>query len=408
MNPLNRIWDATIYNLVYSSSDFSSIINRERDRSDRTGQGFSLVIFEVGDGKRRSDSVRKLVPILTHRLRSTDAIGWLEDDRIGVILPHTATDSAWKFIANVRNAANGSGPTECEVYAYPSSWISGDDSPRTDPRSRRKNPGPEETETSGLRSSCSPPADRAKPFDALEPDVLFRIPRWKRVIDIAGSVVALLVLAPLFLAVALLVRIVSPGPVLFRQDRVGYHGRVFTMWKFRTMHANADASRHRDYLQKLIHNESAMTKLDDGRDHRIIPFGNFLRATGIDELPQLVNVLLGDMSLVGPRPCLSYEVREYSPWQMRRFDAVPGLTGLWQVSGKNRTTFKEMMRLDIGYAKKRAFLLDMMIFLKTLPAIAVQVADRPSPADTRPKGPSMIVRAGATLLAILLVNSSRK
>jgi lipopolysaccharide/colanic/teichoic acid biosynthesis glycosyltransferase len=174
------------------------------------------------------------------------------------------------------------------------------------------------------------------------------------------------------------------------------------------MHVNADTTPHRDYVQGLINDEKIMTKLDNGKDRRIIPFGNLLRATGIDELPQLINVLLGDMSLVGPRPCLPYEVQEYSPWQMRRFDAVPGLTGLWQVSGKNRTTFKEMMRLDIGYAKKRAFLLDMMIFLRTIPAIAMQVADRPTSADPRPKEPSFVVRAVATLFAFLIVNSPRK
>lgn len=409
MNRLNRLRNAKIFNLVYSTSDFSSIINRERDRADRTGQGFSLVIFEVGNGKRRSESVRNLVPILIHRIRSTDAIGWLEDGRIGAILPHTTTDSAWMFVGNVRNACNGSGPPECAVYAYPSSWLSGDDEfPRQDPRSRRRIPGPEETDVPGLRSSCLPPAGRTRPIDALEPEVLFRVLRWKRSVDIAGSVVALLLLSPLLLAVALLIMIVSPGPVLFRQDRVGYRGKVFTMWKFRTMHVHANPTVHQDYLHELINNGKKLTKLDNGKDHRIIPFGILLRATGIDELPQLVNVLLGDMSLVGPRPCLSYEAREFSPWQMRRFDAVPGLTGLWQVSGKNRTTFKEMMRLDIGYAKKRAFLLDMIIFLKTIPAIAMQVADRPSPADTRPKEPSMVVRAGATLLAILVVNSPRK
>jgi lipopolysaccharide/colanic/teichoic acid biosynthesis glycosyltransferase len=398
--------DAKIFNIVFSTRDFSSIINRERDRSDRTGQGFSLVIFEVGNGKNRSNSVRNLVPILTHRIRSTDAIGWLEDGRIGVILPHTTTESAWKFVANVQNACNGYGPPECVVYAYPSSWIPGDEKfPPQDSRSRRKNPGPEEIDAPGSRSSCLPPADRTRPIDALEPDVLFRIPLWKRAIDIAGSVLALILLSPLLLAVPILIKVVSPGPVLFRQDRVGYRGKVFTIWKFRTMHVNADPAPHRDYVQGLINNENVMTKLDNGKDRRIIPFGNLLRATGIDELPQLINVFLGDMSLVGPRPCLSYEVQGYSPWQMRRFDAVPGLTGLWQVSGKNRTTFKEMMRLDIGYAKKRAFLLDMIIFLKTIPAIVRQVADRPSGIRERSKELPAVVRLGAVLLAFLTLHA---
>jgi exopolysaccharide production protein ExoY len=174
------------------------------------------------------------------------------------------------------------------------------------------------------------------------------------------------------------------------------------------MHVNADATLHRNYLQELIHNEVEMTKLDNGRDPRIIPFGNLLRATALDELPQLINVLYGDMSLVGPRPCLPYEAGKYHSWQMRRFDAVPGLTGLWQVSGKNRTTFKEMMRLDISYAKKRALLLDVMIVLKTIPAIVVQVADRPSNAHARAKELSAVTQLGALLLAILVVNDPHK
>jgi lipopolysaccharide/colanic/teichoic acid biosynthesis glycosyltransferase len=401
--------DARIFNIVCSARNFSSIIHRERDRSDRTGQGFSLVIFEVGNGKNRSDSVRNLVPILTHRIRSTDAIGWLEDGRIGVILPHTTTERAWKFVANVRNAFNGNAPPECVVYAYPSSWVPGDEQfPPQDSRSRRKTPGPEEIDASGSRSSCLPCENRTRPIDALEPYLLFQIPLWKRAIDIAGSVLALILLSPLLLAVPILIKIVSPGPVLFRQDRVGYRGKVFTIWKFRTMHVNADTTPHRDYVQGLINNEKIMTKLDNGKDHRIIPFGNLLRATGIDELPQLVNVFLGDMSLVGPRPCLSYEAQEFSPWQMRRFDAVPGLTGLWQVSGKNRTTFKEMMRLDIGYAKKRAFRLDMIIFLKTIPAIVRQVADRPSGTRTQGKELSAVVRVGAVLLAFLTLHAPRE
>jgi lipopolysaccharide/colanic/teichoic acid biosynthesis glycosyltransferase len=401
--------DAKIFNVVYSTKDFSLIINRERDRSDRTGQGFSLVIFEVGNGKNRSNSVRNLVPILIHRIRSTDAIGWLEDGRIGVILPHTMTESAWKFVANVRNACNGNVPPECVVYAYPSSWIPGDgDPPTQNSRSCRKTPGPEEIDASGSRFSCLSPEDRTRPIDALEPDVLFQIPLWKRAIDIAGSVLALILLSPLLLVIPVLIKIVSPGPALFRQDRVGYHGRKFTIWKFRTMHVNADPTPHRDHVQGLITNENIMMKLDHGKDSRIIPFGNILRATGIDELPQLINVFLGDMSLVGPRPCLSYEVQKFSPWQMRRFDAIPGLTGLWQVSGKNRTTFKEMMRLDIGYAKKQAFLLDMIIFMKTIPAIVRQVADRPSATPSRSRELSSVVRLGAVLLAFLTVHASRE
>ena len=409
INPLTWLRDAKIFNRVHSSGEFASILHRERDRADRTGQEFSMAVFEVGNGRRKTHAARDLVPILTHRIRSTDSIGWLADGRIGAVLPHTRTECAWKFVANVRKAYNGSAPPECVVYAYPSSWLPGDDGgPPRDPRSLRKTPVPGETGDSGMLFSRVDAADRARPIEELEPHVLFRIPLWKRAIDIVGSLVAILLLSPLLLLVALLIKIVSPGPVLFRQKRVGYLGRVFTIWKFRTMHVNADTTLHQNYLRELIHNEKEMTKLDHGKDPRIIPFGNLLRATGIDELPQLINVLLGDMSLVGPRPCLPYEACEYHPWQMRRFDAVPGLTGLWQVSGKNRTTFKEMMRLDIGYARKRAFLLDVMIVLKTIPAIVLQVADRPSDAHARAKEVSAVTRLGAVLLAILVVNNPRK
>ena len=409
INPLTRLRDAKIFNRVHSPVEFASILNRERDRADRTGQEFSLAVFEVGNGKRKTHAARDLVPILTQRMRSTDAIGRLADGRIGVVLPHTRPECAWKFIANVRKVYNGSAPPECVVYAYPSSWLPGDDGgPPRDPRSLRRTPVPGETGDSGMLFSRVDTADTARPIEELEPHVLSRIPLWKRAIDIAGSFVAILLLSPLLLLVALLIRIVSPGPVLFRQKRVGYLGRVFTMWKFRTMHVNADTTLHQNYLRELINNEKEMTKLDHGRDPRIIPFGTLLRATGIDELPQLINVLLGDMSLVGPRPCLPYEAYEYHSWQMRRFDALPGLTGLWQVSGKNRTTFKEMMRLDIGYTRKQAFLLDVMIVLKTIPAIVVQVSDKPSDARTRVKELSAVTRLGAVLFAILVLNTPRK
>ena len=409
ISPLTWLRDAKIFNCVHSSIEFASILHRERDRADRTGQEFSMAVFEVGNGMRKTHAARNLVPILTHQIRSTDAIGWLADGRIGVVLPHTRPENAWKFVANVRNAYNGSAPPECVMYVYPSSWLAVDNAdPPQDPRSLRRTPASEETGDSGIQFSRVESADRARPIEELEPHVLFRMPMGKRAGDIVGSLVAILLLSPLLLLVALFIKIVSPGPVLFRQKRVGYLGKVFTMWKFRTMHVNADTTLHRNYLRELIRNEKEMTKLDRGRDPRIIPFGNLLRATGIDELPQLINVLLGDMSLIGPRPCLLYEAYEYHSWQMRRFDAVPGLTGLWQVSGKNRTTFTEMMRLDIDYARKLAFPLDVMICLKSIPAIVAQVADQPSNTHVRAKELSSVTRLGAVLFAILVVNSPRK
>jgi lipopolysaccharide/colanic/teichoic acid biosynthesis glycosyltransferase len=201
------------------------------------------------------------------------------------------------------------------------------------------------------------------------------LPLWKRVLDFG----IILFLAPGLILlgglVALVVKFGSPGPVLFRQRRVGYKGREFVCFKFRTMLVNSDTTAHRDHTRQLISTEAPMVKLDAHKDPRLAPLGTLLRATGLDELPQLLNVLRGDMSIVGPRPCIPYEYELYEPWQRRRFDAVPGLTGLWQVSGKNRTTFNQMINLDIEYGKRASLGLDLKIILKTLPALWVQCAD---------------------------------
>jgi lipopolysaccharide/colanic/teichoic acid biosynthesis glycosyltransferase len=175
--------------------------------------------------------------------------------------------------------------------------------------------------------------------------------------------------------VALMVICGSRGSVFFRQRRVGFKGREFTCYKFRTMRVDAEAATHRDHFRQLMESEVPMTKLDARRDPRLVPLGPALRATGLDELPQVINILRGEMSLVGPRPCIPYEYEHYQPWQQRRFDAVPGLTGLWQVSGKNRTTFNEMIRLDIEYSERLSPWLDLKIILKTLPALWQQCLD---------------------------------
>jgi lipopolysaccharide/colanic/teichoic acid biosynthesis glycosyltransferase len=209
------------------------------------------------------------------------------------------------------------------------------------------------------------------------------LPAWKRSVDVIIASVGLMLLSPLFLLIGTVIRIVSPGPAFFRQERVGHTGKPFNMWKFRTMHLANEDTVHRRYLQGLIRGSKPMAKLDSGGDTRIIPFGKMLRRTCIDELPQLVNVLQGDMTLVGPRPCLPYEAAEYLPWHSRRFDSIPGLTGLWQVSGKNRTTFKEMIRFDIAYSRTISPWGDIKIMAKTLPAICTQFAD---PAEEPKKG----------------------
>src|SRR5262249_5074121 len=157
--------------------------------------------------------------------------------------------------------------------------------------------------------------------------------------------------------------------------------------KFRTMQVNAETRSHQNYTRDLMSADVPMTKLDSRRDPRVVPFGRILRATGMDELPQLLNVLRGEMSIVGPRPCVPYEYELYEIWQRRRFEAVPGLTGLWQVSGKNRTTFNEMIRLDIRYAEQKSLGLDVMIILKTFPALIQQVMDMAAGQKRQDRGP---------------------
>ncbi|MEY4917576.1 MAG: hypothetical protein RL616_1489 [Verrucomicrobiota bacterium] len=201
------------------------------------------------------------------------------------------------------------------------------------------------------------------------------IPGWKRVLDCTLILLAFPLILPLMIAIAFIIRRNSAGPILFQQQRIGFRGQPFMCLKFRTMHCNAETVSHQGHLQNLINSNAPMTKLDAGGDSRIIPFGKFLRSSGLDELPQLINVLRGDMSLVGPRPCVAYEAEKLLPWQRERFNAAPGLTGLWQVSGKNRTTFTRMMELDIEYTRRKNVWLDLRIVFMTIPALLVQMWD---------------------------------
>lgn len=205
----------------------------------------------------------------------------------------------------------------------------------------------------------------------------------KRVLDIFCLLLALPTLLPLFAAIALLIKLVSPGPVFFTQDRIGFMGRRFRILKFRTMKVNAETHTHQNHLKDLIHSEKPMTKLDSKGDPRVIKFGGILRSSGLDELPQLINVFRGEMSLVGPRPCTQPEYEQFQPWHKQRFRALPGLTGLWQVSGKNKTTFSEMINLDIRYANDWSLWLDIKIMFLTFPVLLGQIKEQKQPQQTK-------------------------
>ncbi len=204
---------------------------------------------------------------------------------------------------------------------------------------------------------------------------------FKRALDILLAGTALLVTTPVMVAAAIAIRLNSPGPILFRQERVGMDGRRFRVLKFRTMLADSDSGPHREFVAKQFAGEGTASKLPD--DPRITAVGAFLRRTSIDELPQLLTVLFGHMSVVGPRPALDYEVDLYQDWQRRRLDVRPGLTGLWQVSGRSKLSFQEMHRLDVQYIETWTPLEDLRIVLRTIPALLRRDAEADKPRGER-------------------------
>jgi len=205
------------------------------------------------------------------------------------------------------------------------------------------------------------------------------LPVWKRFLDLFIVILLFPFWLPIMTLIALWVAVTSPGPIFYRQPRIGFKGRRFMLVKFRTMKVNAETHVHEAYLEHLIVSDRPMIKLDATGDPRLIVGGKFLRATGLDELPQIFNVLKGEMSLVGPRPCTVLEFERYAPEQRARVNALPGLTGLWQVNGKNQTTFREMIEMDIFYSRNISLSLDLKIIARTLPAILTQFSLKPLP-----------------------------
>ncbi len=201
--------------------------------------------------------------------------------------------------------------------------------------------------------------------------------RFKRAFDLLAASLMLIVVSPVLLVIALLIKKTSPGPVLFAQERLGKDGQPFKFYKFRSMEHNSDDAIHRQFVSMFIGGDAdgcADTNSGDQvfkmkRDPRVTGIGSVLRKTSLDELPQLFNILMGEMSLVGPRPPIAYEIENYQPWHMERLKAVPGLTGLWQVSGRSTVSFEEMVRLDIRYINNWSPWQDFVILLKTIPVV---------------------------------------
>lgn len=324
---------------------------RECRRADRFDQRVAVLCVRLAsrNGHSGDDLWTSVIQALEATRRDTDILGWLERDRaLGLIVADTAGRAPEKELETrlrrelIRRLDTRSlARLSISTAAYGSSRLPGP--PLDVPRSFWWNPGTR---------------------------VL------KRAFDLIGSVALLLLLVPVFAVLAALVKLTSAGPVFFRQTRVGERGVPFTMLKFRTMHVNAEATIHQKFVSEFIKaGGSAAASVKDGvfkivNDPRVTGVGHVLRKTSLDELPQLWNVLRGDMSLVGPRPPLPYELEHYKPWHRRRvLEAKPGITGLWQVNGRSRTTFDDMVRLDLRYARSCSVWTDIKILLATPRAV---------------------------------------
>lgn len=343
---------------------FKQAVTRERKRANRSGLTMALLLIGFpgrSDEKRTADSnlVANTLSVIASDL---DILGWFEPARvIGLIVPEidpaNLAGIREQLERHFRNAIALQGETELVQHLsitarlYPDSTTSnGEQVSPLDPL---------------LHHELSPNRPVISHFQII-----------KRGMDIVLSALLLMLLLPLFALITVLVKLSSPGPVFFKQMRVGHLLKPFTMYKFRTMYATADHQAHHDYVSWFI-TASNHAQTDDKplvfkltNDPRITFIGRFLRRTSLDELPQFWNVLIGDMSLVGPRPPILYELQQYKPWHRGRLlEAKPGLTGLWQVVGRSRTTFDEMVRLDLRYARTQSLWTDIKILLATPKAV---------------------------------------
>lgn len=341
------------------------MISLERKRSERSQRPFVLLLIENERNKSGDEPDRMLLDVaatLQSTIRETDVTGWYTTSSVvGVMFTEIVLDNT-AVLGTIRSRISALlleqlGPDQFSrmkfcFHVFPDDWES--DYPNL-PISSTLYPDLEKRQKLNRRGRVA-----------------------KRVIDVLGSFLLLAFFSPLFFIIAAAVKLSSDGPVLFRQQRIGQHGTPFTFLKFRSMYMNNDPSEHKEYVRQLIaghgennhanRNGEVVFKLTS--DRRITLVGSFLRRTSLDELPQLINVLRGDMSLVGPRPPVDYEVKAYKLWHRRRLlEAKPGITGLWQVSGRSRVKFDDMVRLDLKYARNWSPWMDIIILMRTPSAV---------------------------------------
>jgi lipopolysaccharide/colanic/teichoic acid biosynthesis glycosyltransferase len=347
---------------VVNEETFHRMISLERKRTERSQRPFLLMLLDMGGmlaGDRHGRKLAKILAALSLSIRETDITGsYKSNSVIGIMFTEIGTDSPKSIVSAVLARVNGA--LYCNLTFEEFSRIS-----------ISYHLFPEEWDHDVPQRPSHP---------TLYPDVSRRengkqfFSGIKRMMDVMGSALGLLLCAPLFLVIAVAIKLSSKGPVFFRQQRVGRYGTPFVFLKFRSMHINNDAGVHKHYVKQLIAgraerqpsngNGQGVYKITN--DPRVTRVGAFLRRTSLDELPQLWNVLKGEMSLVGPRPAIPYEVEAYQLWHRRRvLEAKPGITGLWQVNGRSRVKFDDMVRLDVRYAMVRSIWLDIKILILT-------------------------------------------
>ena len=352
---------------VLSEGAFHRMISLERRRSERSQRPFVLLLIDTGrnhPGDKQGRVLLDMLSALQGATRETDVTGWYTANSVvGVMFTEIVLDNnavLSTILSRIGAVLRGQLDTDqfsrikFSFHVFPDDWNSQDQD-----MERPSNP------------TLYPDLEKRQRSNRLGRAT-------KRMIDVVGSLTLLAMLSPILFIIAVVIKLTSRGPVLFRQKRIGEHGTPFTFLKFRSMYINNDSSEHKEYVRQLIAgqaekkpangNGTGVFKLTN--DRRITPVGRILRRASLDELPQLINVLHGEMSLVGPRPPVPYEVEAYATWHRRRLlEAKPGITGLWQVYGRSRVEFDDMVRLDLRYARDCSPLLDLKILLQTPRAV---------------------------------------
>lgn len=354
--------------LLLSQRQLQRVLAKERLRADREQSVFGLIILRVVDMRNvRTTSVR-LAKLLHRRLRESDEKGHLNYGRIGVVLPCTDDEGTQLVLSDLlRLAACAKLPIEGEAFVYPEQ-PNRPSTPNFDQDDAQSGRGHEVLDGHPLAEEMRQVASHPAPLSAVPRSLLVtRYPLWKRALDVAGASLGLLITSPFIIFAALMIRLTSPGPAFFAQQRVGFLGQRFLIYKLRTMVVNAEQLKG-DLLER---NERDGPAFKMRNDPRITRFGRFLRSTGLDELPQLWNVLVGDMSLVGPRPLPVEEAEQCARWQRARMDTKPGLTCYWQLAKSRKMSFAEWMRLDMRYARARTLWLDTRLIINTFSAVVL-------------------------------------